>query len=45
VDELIGRLVAAVGRGAVLTDPDVRELVSELGITLCSLPEALPDYK
>ena len=30
---------------AVLTDPDVRELVSELGITLCSLPEALPGYR
>ncbi len=25
----------------VLTDPDVRELIDELGITLCSLPEAL----
>ena len=27
----------------VLTDPEVRELVDELGITLCSLPEALAD--
>ncbi len=25
----------------VLTDPDVRELIDELGITLCSLPQAL----
>jgi hypothetical protein len=26
---------------AVLTDPDVRRLIDDLGITLCSLPEAL----
>jgi len=26
---------------AVLTDPDVRELVNELGITLCPLPQAM----
>jgi hypothetical protein len=26
---------------AVLTDPDVRKLIDDLGITLCSLPEAL----
>ena len=26
---------------SVLTDPEVRELIDELGITLCSLPEAL----
>jgi YdjC-like protein len=26
---------------AVLTDPDVRQLIFDLGITLCSLPEAL----
>jgi len=26
----------------VLTDPEIRELVDELGIRLCSLPEALP---
>ncbi len=25
----------------VLTDPEVRELIGELGITLCSLPNAL----
>jgi predicted glycoside hydrolase/deacetylase ChbG (UPF0249 family) len=27
---------------AVLTDPDVRQLIDDLGITLCSLPGALP---
>jgi predicted glycoside hydrolase/deacetylase ChbG (UPF0249 family) len=26
---------------AVLTDPDVKQLIDDLGITLCSLPEAL----
>ena len=26
---------------AVLTDPDVRKLIDDIGITLCSLPEAL----
>ncbi|MDR2987971.1 MAG: ChbG/HpnK family deacetylase, partial [Nocardiopsaceae bacterium] len=26
---------------AVLTDPDVRQLINDLGINLCSLPEAL----
>jgi hypothetical protein len=26
---------------SVLTDPEIRELIDELGITRCSLPEAL----